>query len=101
MMRSLIAGFVVASAVTAPALAQSRGELLYSTHCIECHTSRMHWRDNRVARDWASLKVQVRRWQATASLAWSDDDVVEVARYLNERIYRFEAAADPAAAGSR
>lgn len=37
----------------------------------------------------ASLKVQVRRWQDAASLAWSDDDILEVSRYLNESIYHF------------
>lgn len=31
------------------ALAQSRGELLYTTHCIACHTTEMHWRDRRAA----------------------------------------------------
>ena len=34
---------------SAGAQAQSRGELLYSTHCISCHTSEIHWRDNKAA----------------------------------------------------
>ncbi len=74
--------------------AQSRGELLYSTHCIACHTTQMHWRDKKLATDWDSLKAQVRRWQAAAKLQWSDDDIVQVARHLNERIYRFEQTSD-------
>lgn len=74
----------------AQALSPSRGELLYTTHCIACHTTEMHWRDKRAARDWDSLKALVRRWQATASLDWSEADVAEVARYLNDSIYRFE-----------
>jgi hypothetical protein len=72
-----------------PARAESRGELLYTTHCIGCHTTEMHWRDNRVANDWVGLKFQVRRWQDAASLQWNENDVVEVARYLNETIYHF------------
>ena len=55
----------------------------------------MHWRDKRSATDWASLKVQVRRWQGAASLAWSDRDILEVSRYLNDSIYHFEQTADP------
>jgi len=71
------------------ASAQSRGELLYTTHCLACHSTQMHWRDKRVATDWDSLKEQVRLWQSRSQLSWSDNDIVEVTRYLNQRIYRF------------
>lgn len=67
----------------------SRGQLLYSTHCIECHDTQMHWRTHKQARDWDSLKAQVRRWQATASLGWTEADIRDVAHYLNETIYQF------------
>lgn len=72
-----------------PASAQSRGELLYTIHCIACHSTQVHWRDQRLATDWDSLKEQVRLWQGRAQLAWTDDDIVEVTRYLDRRIYRF------------
>lgn len=68
----------------------SRGRLLYETHCIACHNSQMHWRDQRLARDWAGLLAQVRGWQARAELGWSDGDITEVARHLNDTIYRFQ-----------
>ncbi len=77
--------------------AQTRGELLYSAHCVTCHTSQMHWRDNRVATDWTSLKAQVQRWQDNAGLAWNNADVVEVTRYLNTSIYNFVQTSDPRA----
>lgn len=82
-------------------MAQSRGELLYTTHCIACHAAEMHWRDKRSASNWASLKVQVRRWQDAASLAWGDNDILDVSRYLNETIYHFEQTADPASSSVR
>ena len=45
----LVAGVLASTLVLAPsARSQSRGELLYSTHCIACHTSQMHWRDKKV-----------------------------------------------------
>ena len=71
------------------AQAQSRGELLYSTHCITCHTSQMHWRDKRVATDWSSLNREVRRWQDASGLGWRESDIEDVTRYLNETIYRY------------
>lgn len=78
---------VVASAQSKSAAL--RGELLYSTHCIACHNEKIHWRDKRIANDWIKLQAQVRRWQGVAGLAWSDMDIVEVARYLNGRHYHY------------
>ena len=66
-----------------------RGELLYNTHCIACHTSKMHWRDQRLAQNWTSLNMQVRRWQSSIQLDWDDDDIDKVAAYLNRLYYRF------------
>jgi hypothetical protein len=100
-MRLLIA-FLGCSLVAAPsAMAQSRGELLYTTHCVACHTTEVHWRDKRSARDWPALKAQVRRWQDAASLAWGEGDILKVSRYLNDTIYRFEQAAEPLSASGR
>ena len=78
----------------APAQAQapsepSRGELLYSTHCLACHSTQLHWRDKQAAQSWTGLKTQVRRWQTTTGLSWSEDDITEVATYLNARFYQF------------
>jgi hypothetical protein len=90
------------SLVAAPsAMAQSRGELLYTTHCIACHTTEMHWRDRRAASNWPSLKEQVRRWQDAAFLAWTDSAILDVSRYLNETIYRFEQIADQVSSSGR
>ena len=66
-----------------------RGELLYTTHCIACHNAQIHWRDKKIAKDWTGLKTQVRRWQGLQGLVWSNDDVAEVARYLNARYYHY------------
>jgi hypothetical protein len=67
----------------------SRGELLYSTYCIACHTTQIHWRDKKLAKDWSSLKAEIRRWQGIEGLKWSDSDIVEVTRHLNALYYRY------------
>ena len=79
----------------------TRGELLYTTHCISCHTTQMHWRNDRQAHDWDSLKMQVRRWQGNASLQWGDADIAEVARHLNDTIYHCPQTADQVSTNSR
>ena len=72
------------------AAAQSgRGELLYSTYCDACHTEQVHWREKKVATNWASLVAEVRRWQANAKLECSRDDIEAVARYLNALHYHY------------
>jgi len=87
---------MVALLVATPLLAQapaqpapSGGALLYQTYCIACHDAQVHWRERKLATDWASLAAQVRRWQANSGLQWSDEEIDEVARYLNGTIYRF------------
>ena len=69
--------------------AQSRGELLYSTFCVACHTTQMHWRDKRIAVDLPSLTTQVRRWHTNAGQSWSEADIDEVVRHLNHIYYKF------------
>lgn len=66
-----------------------RGELLYSTYCIACHTEQVHWREKKLATNWTSLVAEVNRWQTNAMLEWSRSDVKAVARYLNALYYRY------------
>ena len=91
-MRTFFSCLFICTALWWPTVASpadvSRGQLLYGTHCIECHTAQMHWRARSRVRDWASLKAQVRRWQGEAGLKWTEDDIDAVARHLNETIYR-------------
>ena len=93
--RFIAAGLLIGSMASMPAFAQSspaqgvsRGALLYSTHCIACHNTQVHWRDAKIAKDWSGLKAEVRRWQAAAGLAWSEEDIAEVTQHLNALYYR-------------
>jgi mono/diheme cytochrome c family protein len=90
---------VMTLAMAPPAAAQSRGGLLYTTHCSSCHTAMLHWREQKKVRDWAGLLTQVRYWQGQAALAWSDEDIAEVARYLNDTYYKLEPAPQPTVRG--
>ncbi|MBL8378872.1 MAG: cytochrome C [Burkholderiales bacterium] len=71
---------------------EPRGQLLYGTYCNSCHSTQVHWRDKRLAKDWESLGAQVRRWQGNIGLGWSDDDIREVMIFLNQRYYKFPGA---------
>jgi mono/diheme cytochrome c family protein len=92
------AGSIAAAAQSPSGANETPGALLYSTHCVGCHTTQVHWRDGRRVRDWASLDAEVRRWQNNGGLRWTDDDIAAVARHLNAVYYRFPAP-EPRAAG--
>lgn len=99
--QALLLGLALAAATSLPAGAQgqlpqpTRGELLYSNHCIACHATQMHWRGKRQATDWASLRAQVQRWQGAARLDWPEEDILDVVRHLNDTIYKFTPPPDP------
>lgn len=78
-----------AAADAQPEKGNARGELLYSTHCITCHSTEIYWRGELLATDWPSLQAQVRRWQDIAGLGWRDNDITLVARYLNTLHYHY------------
>ena len=48
-----VLALVLATPVHAQDAAATRGQLLYGTHCIQCHTTQMHWREQRLAREGA------------------------------------------------
>jgi mono/diheme cytochrome c family protein len=66
----------------------TRGRALYETHCIACHTEKVHWRDPSLVRSWADLRAQVARFQRIAGQEWSEQEISDVAAYLNDQFYR-------------
>ncbi len=69
---------------------EARGQLLYSTYCNVCHTSQVHWRDQKKVTDWSSLVKQVRRWQNIAGLGWTENEINDVSFYLNSMFYAYK-----------
>ena len=81
--------WVVVSAEPNSKTVEPLGEQLYSAHCGGCHSTQVHWRSRRIARNWPDLVAQVKRWEYNIGLEWSDAEIVAVARYLNLRYYHF------------
>lgn len=52
-------------------------------------TAQHHWRELGQARDWEGLKAQVRQWQELAGPGWTEAEVEDIARHLNQAVYRF------------
>ena len=68
-----------------------RGRHLYENHCQGCHSSRAHIREGRKVRTRTDLSAWVRRWQRSQSLNWGEEEVADVAAYLNDTYYRLPA----------
>jgi mono/diheme cytochrome c family protein len=79
---------------------EARGQMLYSTHCLTCHTSQVHWREQKKVKDWNSLVTQIRHWQGIAGLGWSDEEINDVAHYLNVMFYEYKDTAQGRAPNS-
>lgn len=72
-----------------PAVVGSRGQMLYENHCTRCHASVLHVRENRRAVSLKVLEGWVRRWSGEEKLPWSEEEIVEIVDYLNQRYYKF------------
>lgn len=74
----------------APSRSAYRGELLYENHCLGCHTSIAHVRENRRAQTVSEVQAWVARWAGELKLAWTTEEVGDVARFLVRRYYKFD-----------
>lgn len=67
----------------------ARGELLYENHCRQCHEANVHQRDSRRVTSADELRIWVTAWGVHAAPEWSDDDIMDVAHYLEVNFYHF------------
>jgi hypothetical protein len=96
-MMSLIVSLLVLAAVAAGAIfvyadtpMPSSGEGgLCAGHATAYHEPQLYWRELGQARDWESLKAQVRRWQEIARPGFGESEIEEIARNLNQAVFRF------------
>ncbi|NEV60921.1 c-type cytochrome [Thiorhodococcus minor] len=86
---ALLALCVSSSAVTA-ATASDDAEALYQEHCVKCHGSEVYTRDDRKVTSYDGLVRQVQRCELSLQLTWFDDEIKDVADYLDSRFYHFQ-----------
>jgi mono/diheme cytochrome c family protein len=70
----------------------SRGQLLYENHCMGCHDSVAHVRENRRVDSPRALDKWVMRWADQLKLPWNEQDIRDVSEYLEKSFYKFNAA---------
>ena len=81
-------GILLFYALTASAGAE-RGRLLYENHCMSCHISTLHVREQRKCKTPAEMRAMILRWSGELKLDWREDELADVYQYLNNRYYKF------------
>ena len=84
--------FIIAWCCTSVAGAADleRGRQLHEDHCMECHTPEVYVRENRIVNSFQGLKERIRQCELSNELAWFEEEVDDVAAYLNAEFYRFD-----------
>ncbi|MBK1719407.1 c-type cytochrome [Thiocystis violacea] len=76
-------------AALTPVQASENAETLYQAHCIKCHGSEIYTREDRKVTSLEGLERQVQRCELSLGLQWFDEDIADVATYLNQHYYQF------------
>jgi mono/diheme cytochrome c family protein len=66
------------------------GKTLLAGHCTKCHDERVYIRPDHRVTTLDGLNQQVSRCEQALGLKWFDDDITDVASYLNQTYYHFK-----------
>ena len=96
-MVSLIVSFLVLSAIAAAVLvtwdrtlsALSADTPLQPAPAAVYQNALLCWREIGQARDWDGLNAQLKCWQQLANPGWGEERIEDVARALNDAVFRF------------
>ena len=67
-----------------------RGKLLYEARCDSCHDQSVHTRGRKVATDFDEVRKYVQRWNINLGGAWGEEEIADVAIYLNGKFYSYK-----------
>jgi len=85
----VLAALLLAACAPAPAADADRGRQLHEQQCTRCHDAGMYTRPKRMVSNFAELRERVQQCELAAELMWFEEDVDDVAAYLNRDYYRF------------
>jgi len=66
-----------------------RGKLLYENHCLSCHESLVHIRQDHKAKTYEDVQYWVGRWAVELDVKWSADEIDAVVQHLNDTFYHY------------
>ena len=84
---------VLAALATAPNLASAdvhAGKELTDAHCYQCHGAEVYTRPDRKVQSMSGLQKQVQMCNQALGTTLFDEQVNDVASYLNQEFYKFK-----------
>ncbi|MEN8214861.1 MAG: cytochrome c [Pseudomonadota bacterium] len=69
--------------------AVERGKKLHEQNCVKCHGSSLYTRTHRRIKTYAGLISHVQRCATNLNKQWWEEEVADVAEYLNAEFYIF------------
>lgn len=83
----LIAGLMVTTSAFAGA--EEGKEMFDEAKCMECHNT-VDFSESKKVHNFKQLEKRVRACQLNTGIGWFDEDVTDVADYLNKDFYKFK-----------
>ncbi len=65
------------------------GKTLHNENCLRCHNETLYTREKRIVNSFDELRTRIRDCELMAELTWFDEEIDDVAAYLNNAFYRF------------
>lgn len=65
------------------------GKKIYGERCGGCHDTKIHTRPNRIIHTYEDLVNRVRFCDAAAKANLKEEDIYDIAEYLNNDFYKF------------
>jgi cytochrome c553 len=85
-----ITACLMAATSALPAANLGNGKALVEANCTKCHNERVYTRPDRRVTTLDGLNKQVRRCELSLGLKWFDEDIDDVAAYLNQNYYHLK-----------
>jgi cytochrome c553 len=83
--------WLLSAAAAASAANPENGKaLMAAANCTKCHDERVYTRADRRVTTLDGLTKQVRRCEQSLGLKWFDEEIDDVAAYLNQTYYHFK-----------
>ena len=79
------------TALPMPAADLNRGKILYEDHCTGCHNESVFQRKKRMVNTEQQLLARIRQCELSNELTWFDEDIQDVAAYIGQTFYGFQA----------
>ena len=65
------------------------GKSLHDENCLRCHDESKYTRKNRIVKNFQQLYERIKQCELMAELTWFDEEIDDVAAYLNDQFYHF------------